>query len=529
MKRSFKFNLFSALLITFLSSIIALIIPQLKQLAIDEGISSQNVQLLLIMGIIIIILSSFRGLLNYYGNLLSFDAGKSYIYGKYSKYFRQMLNKPMQFFVQHPVGYIAARLDEIENYASFFSPSTFMILGSLIQLIVSIVLMFTMNWKLTVIVLTILPISTMVVVLLRKEIKSSTAALYEGYAIKQQMITQIFAGVKDIKLFNRENEMHDQFCNKYQTSIFNERHFQKVTTKNSCFSNLFVSATSTFILVGCGLLILKNRMTFGEYVQFSCYAELVLAPVSIFVNFSQQILPMLTLRKRIKEFDEELKIVEVEERKTLDKINKICFNKVSFKYPEKEMLYSDISLELNPGDVLQITGANGVGKSTLLSLILKWYDPIEGDIQFNGVSIKYFNSEEILKHIAVLPQNPYIFNESIKENIMMGTVANENKYSQVLSLSNLSGFISSLKEGDQYVLSEAGADISGGQLKKIALARMLLKNSEVMIFDEPFAGLDNNSIEDIKQTIHELRGNKILIIVDHTGISDSLVNKKIGL
>lgn len=259
MKHSFKFNLFSALLVTFISSSISLIIPRLNQLAIDEGISSKNVQLLLLFGVIIIVLSSIRSLLNYYGNLLAFDAGKTYIYGKYSKSFRQMLNKPMQFFVQHPVGYIAARLDEIENYADFFSPATFMILGSLIQLSVSIILMFIMNWKLALIVLAMLPISTIVVILLRKEIKSSTMALYEGYAIKQQMITQIFAGIKDIKLFSRENEIHAKFCNKYHASIINERHFQKVTTKNSCFSNFFVSTSSTLVLVGCGLLILKNE------------------------------------------------------------------------------------------------------------------------------------------------------------------------------------------------------------------------------------------------------------------------------
>lgn len=529
MRHGFKFNLYSALLVTLISSSISLFLPRINQLAIDEGISSKNTQQLLFFGTMIIVLSSIRSLLNYYGNLFAFDAGKTYIYEKYSKSFRQVLSKPVQFFVQHPVGYIAARLDEIENYADFFSPSTFMILGSLIQLSVSILLMFIMNWKLALIVLAMLPISIIVVIILRKDIKSSTTALYEGYAIKQQMITQILAGIKDIKLFSCENEMHSKFCNKYHASIINERRFQEVTTKNSCFSNFFVSTSSALVLVGCGLLILENKMTFGEYVQFACYAELVLTPVSIFINFSQQVLPMITLRKRIKTFDDELKNNEISDQGVLDKISTIRISRVSFNYPEKEDLYSDVSLDLTRGDILQITGANGAGKSTLLSLLLKWYEPQKGDIEFNDVSIKRFASEEIIKHIAVLPQNPYIFNESIKENIMMGKSADNYLYSRALCLSNLSDFVSSLKDGDRHVLSEAGIDISGGQLKKIALARVLLKDSEVMIFDEPFAGLDNDSIKDIRHTIQKLSDDKILIIIDHTGISDSLANKKLVL
>lgn len=531
MKRKFLTNIILSSILILLTSVLSIISPLLQQNAIDNGISSKNYNVFFVYVILLLSISIIQVICNYSGSIISFCAGKQYVIKKYNRAVTNLFLKPTNFFTDNSNGYINARINEINEFSDLFSPTTFALFGSLIQFIVAIIIIFYTNWKITLVIIAMIPICIALVIIFRKKINAKTDNMYESLADLDRKMIESLSGINDIKLFSQERRVSSNIQTIHLNSILNEKEFRKLTLLNSSISSFLLKLASLVVLLGCGIYIIKGTMSFGQYVAFANYSELVLSPIIVFTNFAQTLLPMSTLYKRSEEFNDQLLSDSEFSNDTLinGTINSIKAENIKFSYIENSTVISNLSFEVSKGDILLIKGKNGSGKSTLIYLLLKFYNLTGGDVIYNTTSIEGVSSRGILQHVAVLPQHPFIFNESIKSNIEMGSDIDPSEYKNVLLTTNLNEFIDGLEESDRTVISENGVNISGGQVKKIGLARALAKKSEILILDEPFPHLDKSSIEDILQAIKIVKKDKIVIIVDHTDNADSLATKTILL
>ena len=431
------------------------------------------------------------------------------------KIYEKFLNLSLDFFSKKQTGELTTRIVYDvgllnATFESFFPNFLFPILLVLSYLII----IFLIDWKFSLISIFIYPLILTPVLNLTKKLRKLGKSIQEAYANIANIINESIFGYKVIKAYNQE----ENFINKFRKD--NENIFKIVLSINKRtllispfieFSGVFASS---YLIYYGGTKIVKGEISSGFLFLFFFSLFSIISPLKTIMQTYANIKHSSSALPRIYYIlDYKLK-VDDEGKEIFDGLKeRIEFKNVSFAY-DKNFVLENINLTVNKGEKIGIVGRTGSGKSTLVGLILRFYDPVSGEIIIDGKNIKNFKLNSYRSYIGYVPQEPVIFYGTIKENITFGD-ENKKRFDEVIEMVGLKNFIEQLPEKENTIIGERGIDLSGGQKQLISIARAIYKNPQILIFDEATASLDSESEEIVQKAIERIMSEKTAFIIAH--------------
>ena len=512
----FIFVAISAVLISIFSTIT----PYLIKIAIDDYLAVSNFEgfilVICLMLINLILTVVFMFLFSYLANWL----GQNVIYDLRVKLFDHILNFKMSYFDKSSVGRLVTRaVNDMETIASIFSQGLFMIVADLLQMLIVVVVMIVLSWKLSLTIFVVLPFILFATRQFQKSMKVAFNEVRTEVSNLNSFVQERLTGMKIVQLFNREKVEYENFVK------INEKH-KKAWLKTVWYNSIFfpIAELSTSITVGLivwygglNVILEDSSVTLGTIFLFIQLSQMLFRPLrQIADKFNTLQMGMVAANRVFKIIDTESRIPN-NGNLNRDLINgDLQFKNIIFSYKEGEEVIKDISFKINSGEKVAIVGSTGSGKTTIINLVTRFYDPQSGLIELNNTNIKDFEISALRSKIALVLQDVFLFADTILNNI---TLWNKSiSFDNVITAAKKIGiheFIMSLPEGYNYNVKERGIMLSQGQRQLISFLRAYLKNPSILILDEATSSVDSYSEELIKNATIKITENKTSIIIAH--------------
>jgi len=497
--------------ISMISSGIAIIQPLLMQKFIDEALILKDLDnfyffVLLIIGISIvgIVLSV---VLQYKYTSLSVKI----LYKLRLDIFEKVFFNTKLFFQKNRVGDLLSRLEgDISELQRFGLDSIFALFSATLGLIGALVIMFYFDTTLALFALILFPIEFFLLKPIYPKMHDITKELRQSTALIGSFIIESFRYVNFLKKFNEvknRKEILKTLQTQNKNKILKQQKIQIIFTQIPVIVSLI--ARVSLIIYG-GLKVINSELTIGELIAFLSYFSMVLSPVHTLLGILNNIPKLKVSINRLNEIlpKEEIKKVIVDFPKNSD----ITFKDFGFSYPNSQTLFENLNLKISHKEKVVITGINGIGKSTLIDLLLNYLEPTKGQILINDIDSKTIDSEILQSNIGLVEQNPVILSISLKENLLLAKKdASNEEIKDALIKVGLEEFTNHLDK----ILDEDGKGLSGGQKQRISIARLILQNPSIIIMDEPTSSLDKSFVKLIDSLIDENFTESTKIIVSH--------------
>ncbi|OQP40921.1 multidrug ABC transporter ATP-binding protein [Niastella yeongjuensis] len=437
--------------------------------------------------------------------------------------YRKMIMMPMNFFAQRRVGELSSRISaDLSQIQDAVTGMLAEILRGLLTLIIGMVLIFVLSPKLAGLMLSVLPIIVVVGVLFGKRIRKLSRNTQDQLADSNIIVQETLQGISNVKSFTNEWYEIGRYTRSLQDAV-------KMAINNGRFRGLFVSFIlmsifGTIILVVWygTTLVQHGAITFGGLTAFVVYTAFVGGSMAGFADLYSQLQKTLGATQRVREIlrDETEPVTVIDE--PVQEQNKlhgaVTFEHVAFSYPSRKDLHilKDVSITAAPGEQIAIVGPSGAGKSTIAALLLRFYQPDEGRLLFDGKPADTIPLSQLRKQMALVPQDVMLFGGTIKENITYGKPgATQQEIEDAARKANAHNFISSFPEGYETIVGERGIKLSGGQRQRIAIARAILKDPVILVLDEATSSLDSASESVVQEALDNLMKNRTSFVIAH--------------
>jgi ATP-binding cassette subfamily B protein len=490
------------------------------QFLVDEILPYHLNKTLHIISVGVIVLYLFKVILNFFRtHLLLWLSQKLDIY-LILGYYQHVINLPMKFFGTRQVGEIVSRLIDASKVREAVSTATLTILIDILMVFVGGAVLYSQNAFLFGITALLIPIYIIIVWAFHKPFEKINRKQMEENALLNSYIVESINGIETIKAYNAERkvqfETEKRFI-RYLRSIFKEGLLNN--SQNSI--KLFIQLVGGVVILWIGANeVLKGNMTMGQLLTYNALLAYFLEPIQNLINLQETMQTAIVAADRLGEIlDLELEKKEDEERKIKSDSLKgsIEFKDVSFRYGNRELTLKNINLHISPGEKVAFVGESGSGKTTIIKLLMKFYQCEQGEILIEDNNINDINTEYLREKIAYVPQNAFFFSGSIRENLTLGVDENieMNKIVEAAKVSCAHNFINDLPLRYNSYLEENASNISGGQKQRLAIARAILKNPDILILDEATSNLDSVTEKAISQLINEFCEGISTIIIAH--------------
>lgn len=517
--KPFKSTYYFVLIAAILLSIFSTLTPYLLKVTVDDYIRLKNYEgMILFVGLMLgalVLEVVFQFLFVFYANWL----GQKVIKDLRVELFEKIVFFKMSYFDKTAVGRLVTRaVSDIETIASIFSQGLFMIIADLLKMILVIGVMFYVDWRLTLIVFSILPIILYATRLFQKSMKKAFEEVRLQVANLNSFVQERLSGMKIVQIFHREQIEYDQFV------AINEKH-KKAWLKTVWFNSIFFPIAEISSSVTIGLLV-----WYGGFNVISG-GGVSLGTIFLFIQMSQMLFRPLrqiadkfnTLQMGMVAADRIFKILEtessIENNGTFNPAalqGAITFNKLHFSYIPGEEVLHGISLAINAGETIAIVGATGAGKSTIINLLSRFYEYESGDITIDSISIKDFELNALRKHVAVVLQDVFLFADSLYNNItLFDPEITREDVAKAAKKIGVHDFIESLPGGYDYNVKERGVMLSSGQRQLIAFLRAYITQPAILVLDEATSSVDSYTEEIIQKAIDTLTQGKTSIVIAH--------------
>lgn len=502
-----------------LLSVFSTMTPYLLKVTVDDYIRPKDYQgmvffVSLMFGALLLEVI-FQFLFVFYANSL----GQKIIKDLRVQLFEKITLFKMSYFDKSAVGRLVTRaVSDIETIASIFSQGLFMIIADLLKMFLVIVIMLYVDWRLALIVFSVLPLIIYATRLFQKSMKKAFEEVRLQVANLNSFVQERISGMKIVQLFHRENIEYNNFLQ------INEKH-KKAWLKTVWFNSIFFPIAEISSSVTIGLLV-----WYGGFNVISG-GDVSLGTIFLFIQMSQMLFRPLrqiadkfnTLQMGMVAADRIFKILETQssiENKgtyTPEVIKgNISIEKLYFSYIPDEQVLNGISLEINAGETIAIVGATGAGKSTIINLLSRFYEFDSGDIKIDGISICDYDLKVLRKHVAVVLQDVFLFADSLYNNItLFNTDISKEQVIKAAKQIGVHDFIKSLPEGYNYNVKERGVMLSSGQRQLIAFLRAYISKPNILVLDEATSSVDSYSEEIIQNAIDTLTQGKTSIVIAH--------------
>ena len=524
LKRVFAFTLpykkyfYVSVVLTLLLAALSPLLPWLVQYTVDAYIMTSNAPGLVNMLILMIALLLFRGIIQfahtYYTNLL----GQLAVRDMRTKLFSHILGFRTSYFDQTPVGTLVTRsVSDLETVADIFSEGLIVIIGDLLTLFVIVGFMFYVDWRLTLISLSTIPLLLIAANIFKNGIKDAFRQVRTQVAHLNAFVQEHITGMNVVQIFNREEAEMQKFEN------INALHRQAHIKSNWYYSIFFpvvelLSASSIALLVWWGARgVLHDQVTLGNLIAFIMFINLLFRPIRELADkFNTLQLGMVSSERIFKVFDTHEVIDDTGTVSDTKIKGDIQFENVWFAYKDEDWILKDLSLKIPSGKMTALVGATGSGKSSIINIIGRYYDFQKGNILLDGAGIRNYKLSFLRKNIAMVLQDVFLFSDTVYNNITLNNESiSREKVEEAARAVGVDGFIEKLPGRYDYVVGERGATLSTGQRQLISFVRAYVYNPCILVLDEATSSIDTETELMIREATDRLTQNRTSIVIAH--------------
>ncbi|SME96283.1 ATP-binding cassette, subfamily B [Paenibacillus barengoltzii] len=511
------------IVMTVLGTVTKLAVPYLTSLAIDRAIAPSNGQtsLSLLYGITasVLVLYLIQWASGVYRIKYTNIIGQRVIYDLRADLFKHIQKLSFNFFDKRPAGSVLVRVtNDVNSLQDLFTNGVVNLMIDCVQLAGIVVILLLINWKLGLAVMVTVPIMFLISTKLRQKIRMAWQEVRMKNSRINSHLNESIQGIRVTQAYTQERENMRYFDS---MNLSNKKSWDKASAMNQAFGPLIeiTGGIGTFVLFVLGVyLIQSGELTIGLLVAFSNYVGNFWDPINRLGQMYNQLLVAMASSERIFEFiDEEPNIADKPGAKPMPAITgEIRFNHVVFEYEKGRPALKGIDLEVKPGQSIALVGHTGSGKSTIINLLSRFYDPSGGSVVIDGYDIRDVTVQSLRSQIGVVLQDTFIFSGTIRENIRFGRLeATDEEVEAAAKAVNAHDFIVKLPNGYDTEVEERGNVLSMGQRQLLSFARALLANPRILILDEATASIDTETELKIQEALKVLLNGRTSFIVAH--------------
>jgi subfamily B ATP-binding cassette protein MsbA len=499
----------------------SLVVPLLIKRLIDDALPSANQELLVSLVAAMIGLHMFYVVCIFITDYFFLRVSNAIVFDLRRDMHDRLIRLSMDYFERTKTGQLMARvMGDVDSVQALTTNAFLTLITEFFALLLMLGFMCYLSWQLT-----LLGTGTILVLIFTNKIfnqhllKSSRASR-QKYAHISEDMQETIAGMREIKIFTHEELKHQSFTHRLRSYYGAKFRMGLWGSAASQLSMLIVFLGPVIVYYYGGLGVIRGTVTIGLLVAFIVYlnrmynSAMVLTSLNIMAQSSmgavERIFGLLDQRTSIIESSEPLPMPETR--------GEIELKEVSFRYGKAEGPYvlQGTDIDIAPGEKVALVGASGIGKTSVVNLICRFYDPEKGIVSLDGKDVRKIKIEDLRKEIGIVPQDTFLFHASIEDNLKIGNPnASREEIEKAACLANADEFISNLPDGYQTIVGERGVKLSGGQRQRLAITRVILKDPRIVIFDEATSSLDTKSERLVKESMNELMSGRTTLIVSH--------------
>ncbi|RLI03178.1 hypothetical protein DRO31_02390 [Candidatus Bathyarchaeota archaeon] len=433
-------------------------------------------------------------------------------------FFRHINDLSQRFFEYGNTGRLVSRVtNDAEALKSILSTGVIGLVSDLVMAISVILMMLYIDTKLTLIALLIAPILAVTSRLFQGWIKEAWRTARRNVAQLTGKVQDLMYGAKLTKSLVQEDRSLIEFDEVNKQNMQTQIRAETISVAYSSVATVLGSIMTAAIWYLGGVKVLLSTHTIGDLVAFSNYAETFFTPIQNLAMMYGEIQSALAGAERIFTIlDQDPEVMESKDPVVLDMKGAIEFNDVSFSYQPNQLVLENINLKIEPGEKIAIFGPTGSGKSTIINLLGRFYDPVEGDVKIDGLNLKNIAFSSLRNGVSIVLQEPFLFNGTVEYNLKFGRPdVTDDEMKRVAEYVGIHGAIMELEEGYKTVLNERGANLSYGQRQLVCLARAIIANPRILVFDEATSSVDPYTEARIQETLRKEMMNRTVILVTH--------------
>lgn len=517
--KPYKLILLLVLIGSCFSALMELVFPYIVRQMLNVEIPQKNLdELFYWAGILVVLYLINFGLLfaiNYYGHVMSSGIEND----MRRDLFGHMEKMSFRFFDNARTGQLLSRItsDIVEiSELTFKGPNDLLVCT--ISMLGTIFMMLYLNPYLGSIIGAMLIIKAVHSVFVNRKMKRAFRRSREKSGEVSAQAEEALSGIRLVKAFANEQLELERFMRKSNELLRVRTESFAILSYFSGTITFFTNATNLVVLVCGGMMVANNQLALSDFVAFFLYVNIFMKPVFRLLMFTEMYQRGMAGYHRFNEMmQHKVEIDDAPDAIATGEIKgRITFENVTFGYLQDKPVLKHFDLDIAPGEKVAFVGATGAGKTTLASLLLRFYEPTQGRVLLDGVDIRKYKQSYLRNHVGLVQQDVFLFSDSVNFNIAYGKIkASEQEIKQAAKLAAADDFISALPEGYETKVGERGVKLSGGQKQRIAIARAFLKNPPVMVFDEATSALDTKTEKQIQKSLDKLAESRTTLIIAH--------------
>jgi len=500
-------------------AVLELAFPVMVRSVIDKIVPSQNLQQILLVGAGLLALYAFSTTLNFIVVYMGHILGINIETDMRRELFAKVQKQSFSFFDNIKIGELMSRLSsdlfDISELAHH-GPEEFFI--AIMTLIGSFVLMYQVHPTLALLTILFVPIIAVVLAVFNRRMSRINRNIYKGLANYTAGLENVLSGMRVVKAFANESHEQQLFEELIQEYRSNKIAFYRTMGTSSSFNYLLMRSINLFSLIVGAYFTVIGDLTAGELVGYILLSNVFVGPINKMNSMIELYPKGFAGFRRFKE----LMSVEIDIEDAPDAIpaptfqGRVEYKNVGFGYEEGKKVLEHIDLTVEPGQTVAFVGPSGVGKTTLVNLLPRFYDLKEGEILVDGTNINQFTLQSLRRQIGIVQQDVFLFNGTIRENVLYGRLdATDEEVDRAIEQAKLKEVIEDLEDGVDTHIGERGVKLSGGQKQRLSIARIFLKNPSILILDEATSALDTQTEKFIQQSFDDLAKGRTTFIIAH--------------
>ncbi|HKN24963.1 MAG TPA: ABC transporter ATP-binding protein [Candidatus Acidoferrum sp.] len=466
-----------------------------------------------------VLIALLGAIASYLGNYYTTSVGQWVANDLRMRTYHHLQQLSLRYYNEHDTGTLLSTITaDVQTIQAFASSSTLGILVDLFTIVGMLGIMFWLNWDFTLMIVALTPIMLLLISRFKKAIKNATKEVRKQQSRIVSVVTQDLQSMRVIKAFGRQDLEQEELSEVSKATVEAALRARKVKALLSPLVTVTVSLCTAFVLWRSSALILAGAMTAGSLTVFLYYLTNFFKPVQDLAKMTNSIAQTAVGVDRIRAIlDADDMIPQKPDAQNPPPLRgNITFQRVGFRYSTEAAVLQDVSFEIKAGQMVGIVGPTGSGKSTVVSLIPRFYDPTSGTITIDGADIRGFKLEGLRNQVGYVLQETVLFRGTVAENIAYGrSGATREEVVAAAKLANADEFIVKMPHGYDTMVGDRGDTLSGGQRQRIGIARAIIRNNPILILDEPTAALDTESEQLVIEALERLMKGRTVITIAH--------------